>query len=395
MRIGGVVVVIVPRDAQRQIGAGGRGDARIADEVIEPQVCVDGIAVLGIDVAHRLGGQARVEVLRVVVSGELERRAVVAPDEDVVLVGLGAEVDFLARVGVAVRAGNLLVADPHVEVQDGGFALLPAAVLILFRLEFDLGVRLALVGRGHVLQRDLQVAGAGHAAQALLLHLLDLADEGLAVAVLVDRDLEEVVVDKLACAGLAAAAQLSDVVVARIAQLDIEGLVREHAVEHDLAVAGRPREAAAGIILQPVAVVVVDADGAVDIRRSGSASIILEGRRNIDIRSSNCIGGSFAVLCRSGDRELIEHIAVIRRCRNGKFRTFRDLVAALDLSTVYRHLDGAITACLPLDGMGRGNRNQVKGCRNRNVFVHLIIVDGNSLLAILQIRGSRSNRKAL
>lgn len=100
----------------------------------------------------------------------------------------------------------------------------------------------------------------------------NLADEGLAVAVLVDRDLEEVVVDKLARAGLAAAAQLGDVVVARIAQLDIEGLVREHAVEHDLAVAGRPREAAAGIILQPVAIVVVDADGAVDIRRSGSAS---------------------------------------------------------------------------------------------------------------------------
>ena len=181
----------------------------MTDKVIEPQVGVDGIAVLGIDVAHVRGGQTRIELLRIVVSIKLESRAVIAPDQGVGVVLVGIHVDAIADIRVVVVI-LCDIADPEGVINFKGIILAPSARssslrftlfirvagVISFRLELDGTVGLCFVGVGHVVQLDFEISGTLKATQTLVIGHGNLFDQ-LTIGIFVNTELEEIGIDNI------------------------------------------------------------------------------------------------------------------------------------------------------------------------------------------------------
>ena len=143
----------------------------MADKVIEPQIGVGGVAVLGIDVAHVGGGQARIELAGVVIGFKGQSRAVVAPDDGVGVVLVRIEVYAITNVRVPVIL-DLVVRNPHGVPDLHGIVFFPdgrgartangliffASIIgaIVLRLEFNGTGGLVLIGIGDIVQFDLQ-----------------------------------------------------------------------------------------------------------------------------------------------------------------------------------------------------------------------------------------------
>ena len=208
-RIRGVIVVVIPRNTQGQPSTGSGRDCGATDKVIEPQIRIGRIAVLGVDVAHGLRGELRIELGSVVIGLELERRTVIAPDERVRVVRIRIHHDAVARIRVVIVTDGL-VGNPHGVLDTDFVILIPlisgaagiltvkaarlvALVLvigeIILRLERDRTSRLVLIGRSCISNLNLQIRSTSKIAEFLIVNNRDALDK-LTVRIFIKIELE-------------------------------------------------------------------------------------------------------------------------------------------------------------------------------------------------------------